>query len=385
MKNRLYLFVSLILTVCLMAWSCFQAEQDVPVEDIVLSQYDAEMVVGDILVLEATIYPEDATDKTIAWSSSVPTVATVNENGKVTAVGSGKTVILAKAGTLMAPCTIVVSPAKVDISEIKLDKSSLSMTIGDEQTLVATIVPADATVQTLLWASSNTSVATVENGKVVAVKEGTATISASGDGKTAECSVTVDYIHVQSITLDKTEVTLTEGESYTLTATVKPDDATYPTLAWTSSDTSIATVSDAGTVTSVAPGNVRIKASADGQEAECVFTVQKAPDPVPTSTGIYIAGQAAYEFNPKEQQISIYSAEGNSWYRFLFPASLMMYQVGPIPASVAVGDTVNVVLETFTSGVETAQPVNYTLEIQSMDGVTMVLSSAAGDVFILRY
>ena len=63
----------------------------------------------------------------------------------------------------------------------------------------------------------------------------------------------------------------------------------------------------------------------------------------------------------------------------------MMYQVGPIPASVAVGDTVNVVLETFTSGVETAQPVNYTLEIQSMDGVTMVLSSAAGDVFILRY
>ena len=185
--------------------------------------------------------------------------------------------------------------------------------------------------------------------------------------------------------LDKTEVTLTEGESYTLTATVKPDDATYPTLAWTSSDTSIATVSDAGTVTSVAPGNVRIKASADGQEAECVFTVQKAPDPVPTSTGIYIAGQAAYEFNPKEQQISIYSAEGTSWYRFLFPASLMMYQVGPIPASVAVGDTVNVVLETFTSGVETAQPVNYTLEIQSMDGVTMVLSSAAGDVFILRY
>ena len=384
MKKRLYLFISLLLTVCGFVWSCVQTEQEVPVTDVILSQNDAELVVGDVLQLRATVKPDDASDKTIVWSSSVTTVATVDGNGKVTALGVGKAIIIAKSGNILAPCTVIVSPVKVDISEIKLDKSSLTMIIGDEQMLVATIVPDNATVQTVQWTSSDTSVATVDNGKVVAVKEGTATISASADGKIAECAVTVDYVHVQSVTLDKTEVTVTEGESFILTATVEPENATYPSVSWTSSDTSVATVS-AGTVTAVAPGTAKIKAWADGQEAECVLTVQKAQSPVPTTTGIYISGQAAYVFNPKEQQISIYSAEGSSWFRFLFPASLMMYQVGPIPDTAVVGDTVNVELETYTSGVETAQPVSYTLEIQSMDGVRMTLASADGDWFILRY
>ena len=303
MKKRLYLFISLLLTVCGIVWSCVQTEQEVPVTDVILSQNDAELVVGDVLQLRATVKPDDASNKTIAWSSSVTTVATVDDNGKVTAVGVGKAIIIAKSGTILAPCTVIVSPAKVDISEIKLDKSSLTMIIGDEQTLVATIVPDNATVQTVQWTSSDTSVATVTDGLVKAI----------------------------------------------------------------------------------APGTAKITASADGKEAVCELTVEKAPDPVPTNTGIYIAGQAAYEFNPKEQQISIYSAEGNSWFRFLFPASLMMYQVGPIPDNAAAGDTVTVVLETYTSGVESAQPVSYTLQIQSMDGVKMSLSSADGDLFILRY
>ena len=303
MKNRLYLFVSLLLAVCFMAWSCVETEQEVPVEDIILSQYDAAMTVGDVLILEATIQPANATEKNVSWSSSVASVATVDNNGKVTAVGVGKAVIIAKAGGLLAPCSVVVSPAKIDIVEIKLNKSSLTLTEGDEETLVATIIPGNATVQTVEWKSSDEAVATVTDGLIKAI----------------------------------------------------------------------------------APGTAKITASADGHEAVCELTVEKAPDPVPTNPGIYVVGQTAYEFNPKEQQISIYSAEGNSWYRFLFPASLMMYQVGPIPDSAAVGDNVNVVMETFTSGVETAQPVNYSLVIQSKDGVKMTLSSAEGDLFILRY
>ena len=365
-------------------WSCVQTEPEVAVTGVTLSQNSAELVVGDVLELKATVSPDNATDKTIEWSSSVVSVATVDGKGKVTAVGVGKAVIIAKAGTILAPCTVMVSPAKIDITELKLNKTSLSLFLGDEETLMATIIPENATVQTVLWSSANPEIATVDDGKVTALKEGTTTITASADGKTAECSVTVDYIHVSGISLDQTDVTLTEGESCTLTATFEPENATYPALSWTSSDAYVAAVSG-GVVTAVAPGSAVITVSADGKNATCQITVEKAPDPLPTEPGIYIAGQSAYEFNPKEQQISIYSAEGKSWFRFLFPATLMMYQVGPIPESAKEGDKVNIVLETYTSGVETAQAVSFTLVIQSMDGVKMTLASDQGDLFILRY
>lgn len=291
---------SLLLVVAFAVHSCVQTETEVPVQGITLNRNDAELTVGDVLQLTATVTPSDATDKTITWSSSVVSVATVDSKGKVTAVGVGKAIIIAKAGTVLAPCTVVVSPAKVPVSAIQLDAESITLTVGGQMTLTATVVPADASCQSVEWSSSATEVATV---------------------------------------------------------------------------------SESGVVTALSPGNAVITASADGVDASCQVTVKAAA----AIAGIYIAGKDAYEFNPKEQQISIYSAEGNNWYRFLLPSTLTMYQVGPIPESVSEGDTVSVVLETFTSGVETAGPVSYTLEIQSMDGVLMTLVSANGDVFKLRY
>lgn len=303
MKKRLFLFICLLITAALTLRSCYQSETEVMVTDVILDQYDAVLDVGDVLELKATVVPDDATNKTITWSSSVPSVASVDDKGKITALAVGKAVIAAKAGSIIAPCTVIVNPAKIDIAELKLNKDSLNMIEGDEETLEVTIVPEDATEQTVHWSSSNTYVATVDNGKVVAVREGTAVITAYADGKSVSCQV----------------------------------------------------------------------------------TVEKAPEPLPEAVGIYISGQDAYVYDPRQQQISIYSAEGNSWYRFLFPATMMMYQVGPIPDNVAVGDSVSVVMETYTSGVETAQAVNYSLEIMSMDGVKMTLMSAQGDLFILRY
>ncbi|MBP5332650.1 MAG: Ig domain-containing protein [Bacteroidales bacterium] len=382
MGKRLYLLIGLMVTVFCALWSCVEAEQEIPVTDVYVSKSSAELVEGETLQLEAFVAPENATDKSVSWSSSVPSVASVDAKGLVTAIKQGSAIIIAQAGTHNATCKLTVSPLKIEVESVTLDQGTLSMLIGDEVTLVATVSPENSTVRTVEWSTSDSAVATVSEGKVTAIKEGTATITATADGKTAGCKVTVDYIHVQSVVLNQTELSLYVDDTYTLTATVSPDDAARKDVTWSSSDTSVATVSG-GKVTALKAGNAVISAAADGVTAACALTVTNKPEA--PKTGIYVTGRDPYQFNPAEEQISIYSAEGSSWYRFLFPANLKMYQVGPISDNAAVGDTVTVVLETYTSGVESAQSASYTLSLESKAGGMMILTSAAGDKFILRY
>lgn len=241
------------------------------VESITLTYSALPMVEGDVFTLTATVKPDDATDPAVTWSSSDINIATVDA-GKVTAIKEGEAIIQAKAGEKTAECKVTVSAKKIDVTAIQLNKTELSLIIGQEFTLIATIVPENATVQTIEWSTSNADIATVENGKVIAIKEGTATIKAEADGKTAECSVTVDYIHVQSITLDKSSATLYEGEEFTLNTTITPDDATYSDITWTSDDPEIAKV-EGGKVTAIKKGSTTIKAEADGKSALCQVEV----------------------------------------------------------------------------------------------------------------
>ena len=119
-------------------------------------------------------------------------MATVDSNGKVTAVGNGEAKITAEANGYTATCTVKVTTA---VSGITLDKSELSMRVGDNPvTLVAKVTPDDATDKTVTWSSSNVKVATVDaNGKVTAVGSGEATITAMAGGKTATCKLSVGY------------------------------------------------------------------------------------------------------------------------------------------------------------------------------------------------
>ena len=136
----------------------------------------------------------------------------------------------------------------VTVSSIILNSSALDMTEGDSFKLTATVRPDNATDKTLIWSSSNASIASVEDGLVTAVKEGAATITvASKDGgakATCEVTVATRVIDVESVTLDQKEATLTVGKSLTLKATVLPDNATDKTVTWTSNNTSVATVSN---------------------------------------------------------------------------------------------------------------------------------------------
>jgi len=159
------------------------------------------------------------------------------------------------------------------VTNVTLDKTNLNLAVGSEETLTATINPGSATNKTATWTSSDPEVATVVNGKVTAKKVGTATITVTVDGKSAQCEVKVvaNTKPAESVTLDKSTATLEKGQELTLNATVNPADST-DNVTWTTSDDKIATVVN-GKVTTLKAGKVTITATAGSKSASCVITV----------------------------------------------------------------------------------------------------------------
>ena len=275
MKNRI---LWPLLGVCLLlVASCQKEPQPVKVTGITVNPTSLSMTEGDSADLTATVSPSNADNQSVTWDSNDKSVATVS-NGKVTALKAGSTSITVKSvdGGFTASCAVTVAAKTVDVSSVTLSKTELTLTEGDSETITATVKPDDATDKTVSWSSSDPAVATVDGGKITAVKEGTATITAKAGDKTAACKVTVEKktIAVESVELDKTELELTEGDSATLVATVKPDDATDKTVTWSSSDPEVATV-DGGVVTAVKEGTATITAKAGDKEAACEVTVKK--------------------------------------------------------------------------------------------------------------
>ena len=161
----------------------------VDIESLSLDKTNLSLSIGETAQLTAIVKPDNATDKNVSWTSSDETVAKVDD-GKVTAVKSGKATIIAKCGDKTAECEVTVY-AKV--TGVKLSSSSLRMMSGDKALLKATITPDNAMNKNISWSSDNETVAVVNNGEVTAKAEGKATITVTTeDGQyTATCSVTV--------------------------------------------------------------------------------------------------------------------------------------------------------------------------------------------------
>lgn len=180
----------------------------------------------------------------------------------------------------------------IAVEEVKLDKNSLELQPGQSDLLTATVLPENATDKTVTWSTSNEKVATVKDGKVTAADVGEATITASAGGKKAECKVVVKkpVVEVQSVSLDKTSVQMYAGQSYQLTATVAPENATDKTVTWQSSDTAVATVDDQGLVQTIGGGKAKITAIAGDAKAECEFEVvaQTYATPVALDLGLSV-------------------------------------------------------------------------------------------------
>ena len=279
-----YLFLALSV---LLSFSCQEEiPQPVAVQAVYLNATSMELIEGESATLVATISPNDAENKTVIWSSSNLSIASVS-NGKVTALKAGKATITVKTddGGKTAFCEVTVNAKVYPVTSVSLDKTSVEMTEGDELTLTATVNPDNATNKNVTWSSSNGTVASVSNGKVIALKAGKATITVKTEdgGKTATCEVTVNakVYPVTSVSLDKTSATLTEGDELTLTATVNPDNATNKNVTWSSSDNTVASVSN-GKVIALKAGKatITVKTEDGGKTATCEVTVNAKVYPV---------------------------------------------------------------------------------------------------------
>ena len=258
----------------------------IEVTSVTLSQETADMIIGEKVQLKATVLPSDATDRTVTWASSRQSVATVSDDGLVTALAEGTATITASAGSKSATCSVTVSKENVPVTSVTLDRSSVIMEEGQYMTLVATVSPADATDKTVKWKSSSPAVASVdENGTIRALAEGVTVVTASAGGYSATCAVTVvkKYVPVLSVTLDRTSVTLEKGQSTTLVATVSPADATDKTVTWTNSDDTVISLVG-GKVTALKEGTSTVTAVAGDKSASCVVTVAKTVVPVTSVT-----------------------------------------------------------------------------------------------------
>lgn len=252
------------------------------VTGVTLNKSETSILVGNTEPLTATVAPANADNKNVTWSTDAPTVATV-ENGTVKAIGAGTATITVTTedGKYTATCTVKVSPAPVAANGVTLTPDKTTLNVGEKQTLTATVLPADATNKNVTWVSSDTSVATVENGVVTAVGKGTATITVTtaDGGYTATCEVTVK-LPVSAVTLNETSTALVVGNTKQLTATVAPANADDSTVTWKSGNTNVATVDQNGKVTAVGVGTTTITATAGGKSATCTVTVTAKPVPI---------------------------------------------------------------------------------------------------------
>ena len=220
---------------------------------------------------------------TVTFSSSDISIADVDFNGKITARGAGTATITATTNYFTtATCQVTVNPMLA--TSISLNQSAMNLTVGSSQRLMATVMPANASNKTVTWSSSDESIATVDaNGNVTGITTGLATITATtndGSNLSTSCAVTVSGITANAIRLDKTELEMSAGQSYKLTATVLPAGASQR-VTWSSSDPSVARVVG-GTVYAQDMGECLITArTLDGTNltADCLIMVYPEQDP----------------------------------------------------------------------------------------------------------
>lgn len=246
---------------------------------ITLDRKEATIKVGEATTLKANVLPADADDKTIVWSSENSDIASVTNDGVVTGhkAGTTKIIVTTNANGLKDECMLtVLQPA----TGITLDRQEISFAnIGETVQLTANVLPEDASNKNVSWASSDTKVAIVSNGKVVCTGYGTSVISAVAEdgGYMATCIITANknVILPSSITLDKSDATINVGESFTLNANVLPDNADNKIIVWNSDDADIASVNNEGEVTGMKAGTTKIIAmtQANDLKAECLITV----------------------------------------------------------------------------------------------------------------
>ena len=265
-------------------------DQSIKVKSISISNSSVSLKYGETEKLKATISPSNATNKQITWTSSNPSLVSVDAYGTLTTKSNktGEVTITATTedGGYKATAKVKVTEKKtvVKATGVKLSKTSVSLKYGETTKISATVSPLTATNKGVSWTSSDTSLVTVDssgNIKAVGNKNGTATIvvKTADGGHTASATVKVSKIRVSGVKVSSSSITLKYGASKKVSATVSPTNAADKSVTWTSSDTSLVTVDSSGNIKAVGNKNgtatVTVKTKDGGYTATIKVTVQK--------------------------------------------------------------------------------------------------------------
>ncbi|MCR4717417.1 MAG: Ig-like domain-containing protein [Lachnospiraceae bacterium] len=253
----------------------------VPITSLTVSPDYKEVNKGDTFLLSTSVTPKAASNKSVVYGSTNPSVCTVNQNGLVTAKAGGDCYITVRSSgnrDMMASTYVVVSE---DVSGLKLNRYSKVCKKGAEFQLIATVTNQTASDQDIAWKSSNSSIASVDqDGIVTANKYGTCYITAStmdGTGLSRTCKVTVRR-YVKKIKLNYSLAYVKVKGKLQLKATISPTNADIKNVKWVSSNKKIATVNKKGVVTGKKVGNCTITCKAtdgSGVKAKCKIYVRK--------------------------------------------------------------------------------------------------------------
>jgi uncharacterized protein YjdB len=220
--------------------------------------------------------------RTITWTSSNTGVATIDANGVMTAVGPGSATITGTSEGKSDAATVSVTQAAV--ATVAVTPSPLSMSVGQSTQMTATLKDATGNVlngRVVTWTSSSTGVATISaQGVLTAVATGTTTITATSEGKNGTAAVTITNVAVGSVTIQPQGPSIVQGASVQLSATVRDVNGAVVTdraIAWSSSNSNIAAVSQSGVVTGLAPGQATITATSEGKSGTSSVTVTPIP------------------------------------------------------------------------------------------------------------
>ena len=282
----------------------------VDVKSIELNKTSLNLIVDETTSLVATVKPDNATNKNVIWTSSNPDGLSINDNGLVSALVAGNYTVTCSSSSnnfVKATCSVNVSPKEYPVSEIKLNKYSIDIVVGQSETLLATVLPDNASDKSVTWTSSNPSGLSVSSsGQITALKAGAYTVSCisnSSPNIKGECIVNVkdkEY-PVTNISLSCSSSSLYVDDQLTLTATIAPSYATNKNVKWESSNEKVVTVNENGLVVALSKGEADIKCSSISNPeiyATCLINVLVSVSKIELTSDITINVGDTYTLSP---------------------------------------------------------------------------------------
>ncbi len=272
-------FILLLLLVLIGFQSCKDDDDDGSVQAITMGRSTLPILIGDNFNFEVDHFPAQLRRPSYTWVSSDESIATVDNKGNLSTleVGECEVTVYTSNKKISSICNVSVNPIKSE--GVSLDKTELDLEVGFTTTLICTIFPEETTYKEFTWSSSNEEIATVSEGVITGVSVGEVVITATVNDTQifADCAVVVTpkKVPTESITLDQNTLMLNVYDVQLLNFEIFPYHSIDKNVTWTSSNEDIATVDVNGEVTTLAAGEVTIKASVDNTDKfdECVVTV----------------------------------------------------------------------------------------------------------------